>query len=255
MAQRKRPVKKKAAAGSSRGKSKKRTVSVDFEGVESRVTLPEDDYHLKVEEVTQEEGNEYDYLKWKFKTVHSQTNLNNKPVYNNTSLAPQALWNLRNLLEAIGIETPDSAYDIDLDGVEGMEFVGSIEHEEYEDNDGNSKTRMSLVDYMPLSDSFSEGGVVEDEDESDEDADESDEDESDEDEDESEEDESDEDESDDGEEEDDAITEADVMDMNAEDLAEVVEAYELEVEFKGMRSLRKKQNAIVEALKEAEYID
>jgi hypothetical protein len=43
--------------------------------------------------------------------------------------------------------------------------------------------------------------------------------------------------------------------MNAEELTELVEAYELEVDFKGMRALRKKQNAVVEALKEEGYLD
>jgi hypothetical protein len=154
---------KKAASGR---RSKKRTVSVDFTDVESRVTLPEADYRLVVDEVTEEEGSgEYPYLKWKFKTQHSQSNLNNKPVYTNTSLSPQSLWNLRNLLEALGVETPDSAYEIDLDDVVGYEMVGSIEHDSYEDDEGSEKTQMRIVDYTPLTEGFSEdsSGVVDDE--------------------------------------------------------------------------------------------
>lgn len=249
----KAPAKKKAASKSrsSSRRKKGRSISVDFTDVETRVTLPEDDYRLVVEHVEEEEGGEYPYLRWKFKTVHSQSNLNNKTVYNNTSLAPQALWNLRNLLEALGVETPDSAYDLDLDSVEGLEMVGSIEHEEYENDEGEEKTRMQLADYMPLTDGFEESsgsGVVDDDDE---DEDEDDDDDADDD----DGDEDDDDDGDDGDGDEEDITEEEVQDMNVEDLNEVIEAYELDVDFKGMRSLRKKQNAVIDALKEAGYID
>lgn len=254
MATRRKPAGKKApakkpATGRGRGKSKARTVSVDFTDVESRVTLPEGEYRMKVEEVTEEEGSEFPYLKWKFKTVHGTTGLNNKPVYTNTSLSPNSLWNLRNLLEALGVETPDSAYEFDLDSPVDMEMVGTIEHDVYENDDGDEKTQMRIVDYIPLTDGFEEstGGVVDDDDEEDDVDDEEDEDDSD--------DEDDDDQDEDGDDDGDNITTEEVQDMNAEELTEVVEAYELEVDFKGMRSLRKKQTTVVDALTEAGYID
>lgn len=139
-----------------RGATKRRgnVISVNFKGVEGRITLPEGSYHCKVAEVTQEDGSQAPYLKWKFEVVGGK--FDGKPLYNNTSLAEQSLWSLRNLLETLGVEVPDDELDIDLEELVGKECMLVVEHENYE-----GKTRARVADFSPLGED--EGGDEEDE--------------------------------------------------------------------------------------------
>lgn len=135
--------------------AKSKGISVDFTGVESRVLLPEGDYQLEVSELTQEESESGNpYLKWVFLTVDEDPKLNSKKVYHNTSLLPQALWNLRNLLETLGIEVPDAAIEIDPEELIGLSFMGTLVHEDY-----NGKAQVRLTEYMPLSEEEEEEPV------------------------------------------------------------------------------------------------
>lgn len=115
-------------------------VSVNFKGVESRTTLPEDDYLLKVAEVSKEEGDKADYLKWKFEVADGK--FEGQSVFYNTSLAPQALWNLRNLLLTLGVEVPNDELDIDFEELADLEMMGVIAHDTYE-----GKRQSRLVDF------------------------------------------------------------------------------------------------------------
>lgn len=123
---------------------KKNVLSLDLSNVEGRVLVPEGDYPLKVKTVTQEEGNAADYLKWEFVIVGGKYDGKSIKPYN-TSLSPQALWNLRGLLEALDFDVPDSAFDLDFDELVDMEMMGSIEHDEYE-----GRKSSALVDFWPL---------------------------------------------------------------------------------------------------------
>lgn len=127
----------------SRTATKKKTLTVNFKGVEGRVTLPEGDYAVKVSEVTVEEGQSAEYLKWKFEVTEGK--FEGKFVYTNTSLSPQALWNLRGLLEAMGVETPDDDMDLDLEDYADRELMITIEHESYE-----GKKQARVVDYAAI---------------------------------------------------------------------------------------------------------
>jgi len=146
---------------------KKKTLSVNFKGVEGRVTIAEGEYTVKVAEVTLEEGQSAEYLKWKFEVAEGK--FEGKPLYTNTSLSPQALWNLRGLLEAMGVETPDDEMDLDLADYVDRELLVTVEHEMYE-----GKKQARVVDYASLDDAAEEkedkkssrrGGNDEDEDE------------------------------------------------------------------------------------------
>lgn len=129
---------------STAAKAKSGKVSVDFTGVETRILLPEGVYNAVVEEVTMEEGEKANYLKWKFKTVDDDPKLNDKPLYNNTSLAAQSLWVLASLLDTLGVERPEGAMDIDLTELPGLEIGLVVEHEEY-----NGKMQSKVVDFTP----------------------------------------------------------------------------------------------------------
>jgi hypothetical protein len=68
-----------------------------------------------------------------------------KKLWYNTSLQPQALFNLRGVLEAIGYEIPDSVMDLDLDELEGTRLGVSVEHRDYK-----GKAKADIVAVFPL---------------------------------------------------------------------------------------------------------
>jgi len=198
-----------------RGKKASTTVNVNFEGVEARVLLPEGVYDAKVEEVKMEENNGRPYLAWKFKTMDDDSKFDNKPLYNNTSLQPQSLWVLANLLETLGVERPDGPMDLDLTELVDLELQLFVEHEEYE-----GKTLSKVVDFAPLTDSDSDVTV---EDENGEDGEGS-----------------------------EGYTEEEINEMDAEELAEVIEENDLKVrKVKKLATLRAK---VIAALEEAGLI-
>jgi hypothetical protein len=115
-------------------------IKVDFSEVESQdFSLPNGPYILAVTSVEKKrsESSGNDYLAWEYKV--SEGKHKGKKVWDNTSLQPQALWRLRNLLEAMGMEIEDGEMDIDLDELAG-ELVGvEIENEKYQ---GKNKARI-----------------------------------------------------------------------------------------------------------------
>lgn len=118
---------------------KSNTVKVNFKGVQAGGKLvPEGDYTVKVDEVTQEESDAGNaYLAWILKVADGKHK--GSTLYHNTSLQPQALWNLKGVLEALGVEVPDSSLDIDLGEVIGMTANVTVEHETYQ---GKPKARI-----------------------------------------------------------------------------------------------------------------
>lgn len=131
-------------------KTKGRSVEVDMKGVEGGGKVPEGEYVVEVSEVTSELSSENNpYLSWVFKVVDGKQK--GKKIWHNTSLQPQALFNLRNVLEALGQEVPDGALKLDLDEVIGLTMGVNVEHETYQ---GKAKAR--VVDVFSLDDT--EGG-------------------------------------------------------------------------------------------------
>lgn len=109
-------------------------VTVDFSNVEAGLEVGE--YQATVAEITQEEGPNGDYFKWKFQIKDGGI------AYYNTSLTPQSLWNLRKLLEALGVDVPASSFDIDFDDLKGRELTIKIDEEEYD-----GRMRPKMVDF------------------------------------------------------------------------------------------------------------
>jgi len=117
------------------------SVTIDLSGVEGRVNFTEGDHLLEVVEVSQEKGDKGPYFSWSFKATEDD-DCAGAIVYNNTSLSEKSLWNLRTLLEALGVEIPDGPMDLDLDELVGLQLMGSIELETYE-----GKKRPRLADF------------------------------------------------------------------------------------------------------------
>lgn len=143
-------------------KTKSNRVTIPgMSGVEGRITVAEGEYLVKVAEVTQEEGAAAPYLKWKFEIqgkVH-----NGAPLFYNTSLSTQALWNLRGLLEALQFEVPDDDLDVDPEEFVDLTLMVNVEHDTYE-----GKKQAKIVDFWAASPS-AKSAPADDEDEEDED--------------------------------------------------------------------------------------
>lgn len=210
---------RRRSSGGSRGK-KKNSVSVDFTGIESRVLLPEGDYEVKVDSVevkTSKDSGE-DYLEWVFRTQNvEEDRYNGQPLYFNTSLQPQALWNLRSLLETLDVEIPEGPYDLEFEGLAGLEMVAVVSHEQWD-----GKPRARLVDFLPIDAGTGERVGVDDGE---------------------------------GEEGLPKLTESEVNDMTEDELEEVVEKYDLDVDLSKINRLRKKAGAVMDALDDKGFLE
>lgn len=129
----------------------KRVVNLNMKDVSVGGVIPEGEYIVTVDEVIVEEsqqGNQY--LKWVFKVIDGPQK--NSKIYHNTSLLPQSLFNLKNLLIALGVPVPDKAFQLNLDECEGCNCGVTVTHETY---DGKKRSR--VTDVFPLDASDVEG--------------------------------------------------------------------------------------------------
>ena len=129
----------------------KRVVNLNMKDVPVGGVIPEGEYIVTVDEVSVEEsqqGNQY--LKWVFKVIDGPQK--NSKIYHNTSLLPQSLFNLKNLLIALGVPVPDKAFQLNLDECEGCNCGVTVTHETY---DGKKRSR--VTDVFPLDASDVEG--------------------------------------------------------------------------------------------------
>lgn len=124
-------------------------ISVDFTGVESGggfQHIPEGDYILKVAKIKQGIGEESKkpYLLFSLKAIKGPKKGLNKTIPHNCSLQKNALWNLRNLLEAGGKTIASKAINIDLDKLIGLEVGASVVDDEYE-----GKPKSVVANFFP----------------------------------------------------------------------------------------------------------
>ncbi len=114
-------------------------IEVDMRGVSSKGICPEGIHKVKVQKVTQEisEKSAKPYLAWEFRTSAGYT------LYYNTSLQPQSLFSLKNVLLALGYEVPDTVLRLDLRDLKGREAYVEVMHEMYE-----GKKRAKIVQFL-----------------------------------------------------------------------------------------------------------
>jgi len=165
-----------------------RKVKIDFSGVDKEIRsggraahVPEGDYLLKAvnAELRKSDRTGGRYFSWRFQIVEPKK-FKGKTLYDRTSLKPDALWNLRNLIHAAtGKNIAGKVLNFDPEVIYGKTLMATVEDDEY-----NNQLRSQIVDYQPA-DKFEENGTEEaDEDEEGEDDDEEEEEEEDEEEDE-----------------------------------------------------------------------
>ena len=138
------------------------SVNVDLSGVEtSRKTIPEGIYTLVVDSATQKNsqgGNPM--IVFEFSVAEGK--YQGSKLYENCSLQPQALFKLKSVLIALGLDIPNKAFDLDLKDLIGMTCEADVGHEVYE---GKKKAR--ILEYIDPSDSDSDEDDSEDDDDDD----------------------------------------------------------------------------------------
>lgn len=128
-------------------KGRKKTIKVDFEGVESGGTLDEGSHIVEIVEAEIREGSSgHDYINLKLKATEDDEQAG-RVMYHTCSLQPQALFNLRNVLQAIGHDVPNGMYEFDPDDMVGGICKVEVIHEKYE-----GKDRARAVSFDPMTD-------------------------------------------------------------------------------------------------------
>lgn len=236
-----------------RKRKAKRTLFIpDLSKVEARVVVPEGQYRVRVAEIEVNDGNKAEYYRWMFEIAEGE--YKGRKLFYITSLAEQALWNLRSLLESLNVDIEEGDMELDLEDLIGRELIVLVEHDVYE-----GKKQARVVDFSAVEDS------ADDESEDDEEEEEEEEDPKarrrrerrerrkakkhrDEEE----------------EEEEEAprrrkksskkepeLDRDEIMDMSEDELVELCEEHELDVDLDDYPTLRKKKAAVVSAAEEA----
>ena len=147
-------------------KGKKKSVSVDFAGVDSSSRSIEDGWAhaeiLEAELTTSANDNEMFSVK-----VQLTRGKEKAIAYDNLVLTPNALWKIKGLLEAAGVEVPEGEMDIEEKDLVGLEFEAEVVNENFE-----GKDRPKLVSFRPSGDEDDEEEEDEEGDDSDDEEDE-----------------------------------------------------------------------------------
>ena len=154
-------------------------LTVDFSNVEDRreggkaAHVPEGDYLLKVagcELKPKKDDPTSKYLNWRL-TIDTPSNFKNAgSIWHTTSLKPEALWNLRNFLDDLGIKVPKSAVEIPIQSIvsKGLIIGATLADDEY---NGVTKSKIAATfkkeAYQSTGDDDEEAAETTDDDEED----------------------------------------------------------------------------------------
>lgn len=123
-------------------------ISVDFTNVGDGgfEPLPEGMYEATVFEVEQRIGKDSGkpYLNWQFKIQGGD--YDGRRAFYMTSLAPNALWKLKQVLINLGFDKEDLVgnFDLDITSLPGLDCTIVIEHEAY-----NGEMRDRVINVLP----------------------------------------------------------------------------------------------------------
>lgn len=115
------------------------SVNVDLSGVEaSRKAIPEGTYEVVVNSASQKDSRDGNpMIAFEFEVAEGAHK--GAKLYENCSLQPQALFKLKSVLMALGIEIPNKAFDLNLRDLVGLTCEVEVGHEVYE---GKKKARI-----------------------------------------------------------------------------------------------------------------
>lgn len=137
------------------------SINVDLSGVEaSRKAIPEGTYEVVVNEATQKNSRDGNpMISFEFEVQEGPHK--GAKLYENCSLQPQALFKLKSVLLALGIDIPNKAFDLNLRDLIGLTCEVEVGHEVYE-----GKKRARILQYNEPGDSEEEEDSDDDDDES-----------------------------------------------------------------------------------------
>ena len=145
-------------------KSRESSVNIDLSGVEvSRKVIPEGTYQVVVNEAKMGKSKE-DKPKVAFEFEVSEGPNKGFKLFENCSLQPQALFKLKSLLMALGVDIPDGAFDLNLKDLIGLTCEVEVGHEVYE-----GKKRARILEFINPAESGEDDDEDDDEDEGSED--------------------------------------------------------------------------------------
>lgn len=129
------------ATTSRKGRSSS-SVNVDLSGVEtSRKAIPEGTYEVVVNEATQKDSRDGNpMIAFEFEVAEGAHK--GAKLYENCSLQPQALFKLKSVLLALGMDIPNKAFDLNLRDLVGLTCEVEVGHEVYE-----GKKRARILQY------------------------------------------------------------------------------------------------------------
>ena len=118
------------------------SVNVDLSGVEvSRKAIPEGTYEVVVNEATQKNSRDGNpIIAFEFEVAEGAHK--GAKLYENCSLQPQALFKLKSVLLALGMDIPNKAFDLNLRDLVGLTCEVEVGHEVYE-----GKKRARILQY------------------------------------------------------------------------------------------------------------
>ncbi len=118
------------------------SVNVDLSGVEaSRKAIPEGTYEVVVNEATQKDSRDGNpMISFEFEVAEGAHK--GVKLYENCSLQPQALFKLKSVLMALGMDIPNKAFDLNLRDLVGLTCEVEVGHEVYE-----GKKRARILQY------------------------------------------------------------------------------------------------------------
>lgn len=139
------------------------SVNLDLSGVEvSRRAIPEGTYAVvvnKAELTKSREGN--NMIKMEFEVTEGPHK--GAKLFENCSLQPQALFKLKSVMLALGMDIPEGSFDLDTNDLVGLNCEVEVGHETYE-----GKKRARILEYINAEEADEE---EEDSDDSDEEGD------------------------------------------------------------------------------------
>lgn len=118
------------------------SVNVDLSGVEaSRKAIPEGTYEVVVNEAIQKDSRDGNpMIAFEFEVTEGAHK--GAKLYENCSLQPQALFKLKSVLLALGMDIPNKAFDLNLRDLVGLTCEVEVGHEVYE-----GKKRARILQY------------------------------------------------------------------------------------------------------------
>lgn len=145
------------ATKSRKGRSSS-SVNVDLSGVEaSRKAIPEGTYEVVVNEATQKDSRDGNpMIAFEFEVAEGAHK--GAKLYENCSLQPQALFKLKSVLLALGMDIPNKAFDLNLRDLVGLTCEVEVGHEVYE-----GKKRARILQYNDPEETQDEEDVDEEE--------------------------------------------------------------------------------------------